>query len=348
MRLLRVPALLASLVASACSSLPPGGTPIIVDDVTTDVVVPRDVVDAGAPSDVPTDLGAPSDEPAVTDLGALDAGPPDTGSANDTGPAADVPVSGSIAMALPVIDDATRARVRAIRALGQTMGVRANVFAKIGDSITESGSFLSDIGEGWYELGAYGAVEPTIQFFRAQTVGGGRNSFNRASVCATAGWTAARALEGGTSSPLRNELAATRPGYAVVMYGTNDIDQATPDALQTNLTRILEIIEANGTVPIVSTIPDRTDASRAGALALTMNERIRAIAAARHIPLMDYWAALQPLPGKGLDGDGIHPNVYRDGGDPQAGNFTAAGLRFGYNMRNLIAVLSLDRVRAIQ
>jgi hypothetical protein len=101
-------------------------------------------------------------------------------------------------------------------------------------------------------------------------------------------------------------------------------------------------------VPILSTIPDRTDRSAAGALALTMNQRIRAVAAARRIPLMDYWAALQPLPARGMDGDGIHPNVYRNNGDAQAGDFTTAGVRFGYNIRNLVAILALDRVRAIQ
>lgn len=368
MRSLRAPLLSSLLLVAACSSLPPNGTPPLTTDaeVEADVVAP---VDRVAPRDVPLDAGtavdvvtaedrvAPPDLPTVTDRGVIDVGPRDTGvpdtgvrdtGPTDTGPAADVPVSGAIAMALPVIDDATRARIRELRAAGQARGNRANVLAKIGDSITESGSFLTDLGEGWYNLGAYAAVEPTIAYFRMQIISGGRNSLNRPSVCAMAGWTAARALEGGATSPLRTELAATRPAWAVVMYGTNDIDQATPDALQTNLTRVVEIIEENGTVPILSTIPDRTDSARAGGLALTMNQRIRAIAAARHIPLMDYWAALQPLPARGMDGDGIHPNVYRNMGDAQAGDFTAAGLRYGYNMRNLVTVLSLDRVRVIQ
>ena len=269
--------------------------------------------------------------------------------ATDTPPAAPQDAGGAAAplpvelqRAMPTLDEATLARVRAIRAVGAARGMREGVFAKIGDSITESGSFLFDVGEGWYELGAFTALEPTIQHFRAQALGD-RNSFNRPSACATAGWTAASALEGDPSSPLRTELSATRPGYAVVMYGTNDIDRDTPDGLQRNLTRVLEIIEENGTVPVLSTIPDRTDRAEAGALAITMNSRIRALAAARRIPLLDYWAALQPLPARGLDGDGIHPNVYR--GDA-GGNFTAEGLRFGYNLRNLVTLLALDRLRA--
>ena len=269
--------------------------------------------------------------------------------APDTPPAAPldagatvVPLSDALQRALPTLDEATLARLRAIRAVGAARGMRDGVFAKIGDSITESGSYLFDVGEGWYEIGAFAALEPTIRHFRAQPLGD-RNSFNRPSACATAGWTAGSALEGDPSSPLRSELSATRPGYAVVMYGTNDIDRDTPDGLQRNLTRILEIIEENGTVPVLSTIPDRTDRADAGALAISMNQRIRALAAARHIPLMDYWAALQPLPARGLDGDGIHPNVYR--GDA-GGNFTVEGLRYGYNVRNLVTLLTLDRLRA--
>lgn len=354
MRMLRGPLFASALSLLACSSLPPNGDPLLIADaqVAADVVTPSDRSapnDGGAAPDVVVeDLGAPADVPEVTDRGVVDSGPRDTGAPQDTGPVADVPLSDALAAAVPVIDEATRARIVALRALGQSRGNRANVLAKIGDSITESGSFLSDLGEGWYELGAFGAIEPTITYFRAVTLSGGRNSLNRASVCAMGGWTSARALEGGANSPLRNELAATRPGFAVVMYGTNDIDMATPEILQTNLTSIAQIIEENGTVPILSTIPDRADNSRAGGLALTMNQRIRAVAAARHIPVMDYWGALQALPAHGVDTDGIHPNVYRNMGDPQSGDFTAPGLRYGYNVRNLLTVVTLDRLRGIQ
>jgi lysophospholipase L1-like esterase len=371
MQVLRASLFAAALGVTACSSLPPGGTPTLTDDAqAVDAPAARDAqpgvdvparLDAGAGVDVPsaqdagsvTDRGAAIDTPAAPDVPVAEdrpTAPADRGTVVevDAGPVANVTLTDALRMSLPALDAATVARVREIRAAGVARGNRFNVFAKIGDSITESGSFMSDIGEGWYELGAFAPLLPTIDFFRSQVINGDRNSFNRASACATAGWTAARALESDPSSPLRAELAATRPGYALVMYGTNDIDMATPDILRTNLNRIAEIIEQNGTVPILSTIPDRTDNTRAAGLALTMNERIRALAATRHIPLMDFWAALQPLPGKGMDPDGIHPNVYRNMGDAQAGDFTTAGLRFGYNTRNLVGVLALDRVRVIQ
>src|SRR6185369_16475529 len=44
---------------------------------------------------------------------------------------------------VPNLDDATLSRLRTIFTDGQAKGNRADVFAKVGDSITESQSFLS-------------------------------------------------------------------------------------------------------------------------------------------------------------------------------------------------------------
>jgi hypothetical protein len=278
----------------------------------------------------------------VRDTGAVDTGPRDTGVA-DVGP---LPADGA---ALPAWDAATVAHVREVRARGAAMGNRANVFAKIGDSITESGSFLSDVGFGWGSLGTYAALDPTIQFFRGMSVGSqdgtDRNSFNRASVCATAGWTTADALAGGASSPLRRELAAIRPAWAIVMYGTNDLDRGTAATFRANLETIVDVAEGVGTVVALSTIPDRNDGAGPEALAIAFNDVIRGVTAARHLPLLDYWAALQPLPSHGVSSDQIHPSVYSTGGSTEPAYFTAAGLRFGYNVRNLTAIQMLDRMR---
>jgi len=243
------------------------------------------------------------------------------------------------------------AHVREVRARGAAMGNRLAVFAKIGDSITESGSFLSDVGFGWGSVGTYGALEPTIQYFRMTALpaqdGQARNSFNRASECATAGWTTDDALSGGNASPLRRELNAIRPAWAIVMYGTNDIDRSTTARFATNLNAIVDIAEAEGTVVALSTIPDRNDGTAPAAAALRFNDTIRSIAAARHVPLLDYWAALQTLPSHGVSTDRIHPSVYVTGGSTEPAYFTEAGLRYGYNMRNLTAIQMLDRMRRL-
>jgi hypothetical protein len=307
-------------------------------DVGADAGVTDSGFDAGARDGGVADAGA-------RDSGARDSGLPDVGAAADAGA---LPPDGP---ALPAWDGATVAHIRAVRARGAAMGNRLSVFAKIGDSITESGSFLSDVGFGWGSLGPYDSLQPTITFFRMTALpsqdGQTRNSFNRASVCATAGWTTSDALAGGSGSPLRRELAATRPAWAIVMYGTNDIDRGSLGSFRTNLGTIVDIAEEAGTVVVLSTIPDRNDGAGPAAAALVFNTAIRELAASRSLPLLDYWAALQALPSHGLSADRIHPSVYTTGGTTEPAYFTEAALRFGYNMRNLTAIQALERLRSL-
>jgi lysophospholipase L1-like esterase len=317
-------------------------------DVVTPSDVPADLASPDAPSpldvvtppDVPVDRASPPDVVTPPDVPADRASPPDV----VTPP--DVPSTPDTTTMVPTFDAATIAHVREVRTRGVARGMRLNVFAKIGDSITESASFLSDIGFGWYELGSWTSLEPTVRYFSTQTITGSANSFNRASVCAMGGWVSQYALSGDPDSALRRELDATRPAYAMVMYGTNDLDRYSTAVFRTNMERIVDIIEANGTVATISTIPDRLDRPDAGALVPMFNQTIRDIAAARHLPLMDYWAALQPLPRRGVDTDGIHPSPYvTASGGTACGVLTTAGLRAGYNMRNLVALVLLDRLR---
>lgn len=305
-------------------------------------------LDAGLRDSGPRDTGARDTGPG--DIGPLDAGLRDAGTP-DAGAQADVVELPGDGVALPAWDSVTVAHVREVRARGVAMGNRLTVFAKIGDSITESGSFLTDVGFGWGSLGPYTALDPTIQYFRMTALpsqdGQTRNSFNRASVSATAGWTTDDALAGGSSSPLRRELAAIHPAWAIVMYGTNDIDRSNVTMFQSNLNTIIDVAESGGTVVALSTIPDRNDGAGPSAAALRFNDTIRSVAAARHVPLLDFWAALQSLPSHGVSSDRIHPSVYVNGGSTEPAYFTDAGLRFGYNVRNLTAIQMLDRLRRL-
>lgn len=245
---------------------------------------------------------------------------------------------------LPAFDTATDQHVRDLVARGRALGNRHAVVAKIGDSITESGSFLSDAGYGWYTLGLHPEVLPTIQYFSTVDLGGS-NSLNRASICATAGWTSGDAIAGGSSSPLVRELDAIRPQWAIIMYGTNDIDRSDLSSFAANMRTIVDITEARAVVPVLSTIPDRLDSARAASLVPSFNDAIRSIARERHLPLIDYNLALAPLPNRGLSADGIHPNTYRIDGDTRSCDFTSAGTQFGYNVRNLTALQMLTRLR---
>jgi lysophospholipase L1-like esterase len=316
-------------------------------DAPPDTTTPFDQPRTDAPPDTTTPFDAafdsatardvPSDDIAATnDVASPDVSPPDGAAAVDP------------LLAVPTFDTETIAHIRALRALGATRGMRANVFAKIGDSITESQSFLYDIGQGWYVLGNHGALEATIQYFRATRFADGSNSLTRASACAMSGWLARYALAMEPMSALHTELAYTRPGYAIVMYGTNDLDRMPPASFIADMNRIVDVIEANGTVPVLSTIPDRLDRPDAAAAVPGFNAAIRELARTRHLPLMDYWAALQSLPRRGLDTDGIHPSAYvTPSGVVATGVLTSAALQYGYNMRNLVVLLALERLRTL-
>ena len=325
------------------------------DVVTEDVGA---VVDAEAAIDVVTavDTGPRIDVVAVTDTGVR----PDVPVVVDTGPdvppridAGPAPVDAGVVptvTGLPRIDTALKATLREVFARGQTAGLRANVFAKLGDSITSSESFLADFGPTAgpsFNLGAHTALDPTRVFFGATLVTDRHSSFDRESVAALTGWTTADALIG-DGMIIRQEIAALRPAIAIVMLGSADVEVTELGAYRSNLTRIGQLLLAGGTIPVLSTIPDRTDNASNTARFPAFNTVIREVAAALRVPLQDYALALAPLPRHGVSDDGVHPSVYRSpAGRNESAYFTAAALGFGYNVRNLLALATLAHVRAV-
>jgi len=276
-----------------------------------DATPPR--LDAAPPSDAGTDASSPPP----------DAGPP---------PAASLWASD----VLPAFDMATVSHVRDVRAAGRTKGNHPDVIAKFGDSITASTNFLSDIGNGSYSLGSYSALSETIASIRNATLSDGKNSFNHVSSGAVGGWTSTDAL--GPPSAIEAEVSAIRPAYAIVMFGTND---RSANELATDLNEIVNQLEGQGTVAILSTVPDRVDYSGADALIRAINDQVRALTSRRHLPLIDLFVALAPLPDLGIGPDGVHPSVQSTG---TSGDFTNAGLQYGYNTRNLTAIQMFDRL----
>ncbi len=266
----------------------------------------------------------------------------------EVAPPVDVPPAPPVATPwerfVPELDAPTVAHVRAVFARGAAAGLRSDVFSKLGDSITESGSFAQDIGHGWYELGAFTELEPVVRWFRRRALGGrDDNAFTRASACATAGWESSQLLEGGDRCPVERELQATRGAFAVLMIGTNDAERATPAVLATHLGEILDRVERRNVVALVSTIPSHRGNPSAHAAADAINERIHAITTERHLPLIDYHAAMAALPSEGVSDDNVHPSVYVSNGDTRAAVFSADGLRYGYNVRNLLLLIALRR-----
>jgi len=263
---------------------------------------------------------------------------------------------------VPVINSASKATLRAIYLSGQGLGNRAGVFAKVGDSITASGSFLTDIGCQSEVLDTYSSLASTISFFRTTTFPAGygsawcsdSNSFNAYSVSADSGWSADYALAvlnplpTGCTAPnntaLLCELKRKKPSIVLIMYGTNDLERYNDiSAFRTQLTTIVQKSVAAGVIPVLSTIPPRVGYT---ARVSSYNAAIIAVAQAQQVPLWNYWRTFQggAMVNGGLDPDGVHPNIYL--GD-QGADFTTNGLKYGYNQRNLTAVQVLATIKRI-
>ena len=321
--------------------------PVVRVDVGVDVpVAPVDVgVDVPvAPVDVGFDVPvAPRDTGpdivAVPDLG-VDVGPPPV----------DVGVFPMVT-GVPRIDEALKASMRAVYLRGLAAGNRPAVFVKVGDSITHSESYLADYGptSGMtrWNFGAYTAFQPTMAYFNATLVDDRHSSFDRESLAADSGWTSTRAILG-DGALLRQELSALRPSVALVMLGSGDVDVNEVPVFRANLTRVVQIILGANVIPVLSTIPRRTNSATTIMMWPFFVTAIREVAAAQGVPLQDYWTAMEPLPVNGLSEDGEHPSVYRaPGGSPESTDFTPAALAYGYNVRNLQTLATLAHVRAV-
>ena len=334
----RAPGWLVSLVLSACPLAmgPLAGCDTMLGEARDGAALP----DGGIPSEVgeladggPLDAGpldGGASDGGATDGGGSDGGmpdappPPPTGRVLYTTDRAQSPLTADVAEGLR--------RIASVGARDE------HVLSRVGDSITRSTSFLNCFAGSSVNLDGRTALMPTIAHFNTGRVGG-MNPFTRASLAATDGWSASAPLTG-APSPLTSELSAAHPGYASLMYGTNDVGFRDPDAYSGNMLDIVDAMLAAGAIPVMSTIPPRDDSAAADARVPLFNAIVRGIAQGRGVPLVDFHRALVPLTEHGLGGDNVHPNVTGGGCV-----FTAAGLGYGYNQRNLLVVTALDRAR---
>ncbi|MBN1557179.1 MAG: hypothetical protein JW951_03430 [Lentisphaerae bacterium] len=103
-------------------------------------------------------------------------------------------------------------------------------------------------------------------------------------------------------------LGRYRPGYVLILYGSNDaINGADPDVSIGNLRAMVQAAKANRTIPVLGTLPpmDGVHSLYAGA-ARALSGRIRSLAGAEGAGLADVERAF----GDGsayLQPDGLHP-----------------------------------------
>lgn len=225
---------------------------------------------------------------------------------------------------------------------GQAQGNRANVFSKVGDSITDVWAFLNPIGDGVYDLHDYDYLQPVINYF-STTIARSGNSFNNVSLSAVSGWNSFDVLNPDKVAdtcprltPLECEYTLAKPSAAIIMIGTNDATAAVDlAAYEANVRRMVEISIENGVVPVLSTIPyDQWGDEQA------YNQVIISTAVSYDVPWMDFHAVTWDLPNHGIEpADGVHPSVPPTN-DPT--NFSEENLQYGHTVRNLLVLHVLD------
>ncbi|MFW6023609.1 MAG: SGNH/GDSL hydrolase family protein [Myxococcota bacterium] len=221
---------------------------------------------------------------------------------------------------------------------------RDDVFIKVGDSATVNRGFMQCFARsGKVSFGEHGELAETAAFFRGGKAGG-RDPYRRASRAAKVGWSAHDALEG-SPSPLMREVWAASPRFALVMFGTNDIEMNRPAVFADRMRAIVDVLTARGVIPILSTVIPRNGDDEADRLVPRYGRVIEAIARARKVPHIRLHAAMVGLPDRGLMSDGVHPSTLVSGNELRGCDFGQQGLRYGQNVRNLLNLRMLDRLR---
>lgn len=249
----------------------------------------------------------------------------------------------------------TREVVDHLSAILARGGGHQDVFVKIGDSITFHPGFLGCfVRSDAITWGGHEALLPTVAFFSQTRADRDHLSWDRSSRAARIGWSTFGALGTPAHSPLRLEIQAVKPAFAVVMLGTNEVYPGGIGNYRKNLGRVIRAVVDEGVVPLLQTIPPRGDNRSLDRLVVEMNEVVRELAQAERVPVADFGGALRPLLRFGLGRDGIHPDaatttVTDDRGhttiEPRPCAFDAESLAHGQNQRNLLTLEALDRAR---
>jgi len=225
--------------------------------------------------------------------------------------------------------------MREIFAKGQTLGRQARAFSTAGDSTIETPYFLGPFSGTKYNLGGYGYLRPTIDFFAG--------SFGRDSVAVRIGqhsWSVLNPVWADKTrcqpneSPLACEFRLEQPSVLIIRLGVNDA--GVPKMFDTNLRKIVDYTIEQGVIPILSTKPDEREGTG------IINDLVKKIAADYKLPLWDYEQVAKTIPGRGLGPDGAHMTSY-----PSADYRLDTAYLRGHAMQNLTALMVLDKVRQV-
>jgi hypothetical protein len=212
---------------------------------------------------------------------------------------------------------------------GQKKGISQYTFSAVGDCQSLPGVFMGIYGT---DRNPIGANSPNL----LETITLFRDSFNHDSAAVRDGLSAPSALDpfwsdparcNPTESPVACELRLYNSAIVFVNLGTNWRAGASADAYEGYLRKIVELILANGSVPILSNKADNVEGDH------SLNLATAKVAYDYDVPLMNFWLASDPLPNHGLDPE--RDNIY----------LTPAA----WDVRNNVALRTLDSVwRSLQ
>lgn len=233
-------------------------------------------------------------------------------------------------------------RTRQIYQAGISQGNNPRVFAKVGDSITNNQPFMNGFGTNEYNLGGYGYLQESINFFD-------NGAFVRNSLAAESGFNAAAVLDAiwapsGTcipnESPLACEYRVANPSIAIIMYGSLDVQLYGADAFQGYLSQVVQVTINHGVIPVLTTFPNGADYYPSQAE--QFNSVIRSIAATEQIPLIEFRNPALNLPNRGVGDDKFHLSM---NGVSYYIALNGEQNQYGLTLRNMLTLQALDDLR---
>jgi hypothetical protein len=238
-------------------------------------------------------------------------------------------------MKLPVIPETISDKMKAVYAAGQNGGgLNAKAFSKIGDCETSSDYFLKpfDYSTSGYSLGEYSELQGVIDHFSGSfewTSLAAKPGFSISSVFSSL-WADPNVCEA-NEWPIDCEIRLHKPAFALVMFGTNDVNNTRP-TFKKNLEMLVDKLLKNDIVPILVTKADNLEKDN------SINAIIAQVAYEKEVPLLNFWRAAQALPDQGLQSDRIHLTYAAPHfDDPEA-------MKAGWPWRNLTSLQALDAV----
>ena len=238
-------------------------------------------------------------------------------------------------MKMPIVPTSVSDAMHAVYERGLAAGNNPSHFSVIGDCQNVSSYFLSTFDKpGDYSLGTqYAYLQPTIDYYQG--------SYSHVSLAVKGGFNAAAVISplrsdpkscNPNESPLDCELRTWKPSIVIVSMETW-WSHKPAEEYDKYMRKVLDRIIAFGAVPIIATKADNLEGD------YSINADVAQLAYEYDIPMWNFWAAVQPLPDKGLSPDGFHLTFGRNFfDDPNRMKNDA------WPWRNLTALQSLDAV----